>query len=270
MFSLLSVSVITTLWKIMKVILRGSSIPDKHHYEIYYHIIEWHVPPCSQNYWVPQNKSNKMWRWKDAWRVCFLLLPPHPFFFKCICTILMALADKVHRLWLEQEAFHRTCLGGKYIFTCFYVVTDLFFFVCVFVLLSLLPSGFPWVSVATCIHQLLLIFFIFYVLLLFQTFSFHLYFLTPVSSPPASLRSLAFTRPGFCVFTFFPTAPPHTSLLEFLILSALAQRTALLSLFHSVSNRDRNRSVVFGFISNWEKGNASEAALSLLLCSTSH
>lgn len=134
MFSLLSVSVISTLWKIMKVILRGSSVADKHQYEIYYHIIEWHVPPCSQNYWVPQNKSNKMWRWKDAWRVCFLLL--FHFFFKCICTILMALPDKVHRLWLEQEAFHRTYLGGKYIFTCFYVVTDFFVCVCLFCYLS--------------------------------------------------------------------------------------------------------------------------------------
>lgn len=123
----------------------------------------------------------------------------------------MALADKVHQLWLEQEAFHRTCLGGKIHFHMFLCCYWFVFFVCVFVLLSLLPSGFPWVSVATCVHQLLFIFYIFYVLLLFQTFSFHPYFLTPVSSPPASLRSLAFIWLRFCVFTLF-SQPLHTLL----------------------------------------------------------
>lgn len=100
--------------------------------------------------------------------------------------------------------------GGN-IFSHVFMLLLICFFVCVFVLLSLLPSGFPWVSVATCVHQLLFIFFIFYVLLLFQTFSFHPYFLTPVSSPPASLRSLAFIWLRFCVFTLF-SQPLHTLL----------------------------------------------------------
>lgn len=159
--------------------------------------------------------------------------------------------------------------GGKYIFTCFYVVTDLFFlYVCLFCYLSFHLGflGCPSQRVFTSFYSF--------------SVSFMLCFLFKLShfihnSDTCELATSLFKIVGvylaslLCFHPFF-TAPSHTALLEFLSLLTLAQRTALLSLFHSVSNKHRNRSVVFGFISNCEKGNASEAALSLLLCSTSH